>query len=97
MGERWRKPWKDKEIFGEYTDNSSTKEADRVDTWSKTIQPATVVDMVLAYRFTAVGFPLNISLHINNIFDTKYWQTCDSYGFKPGAARTILLNAGITF
>ncbi|MBL7135434.1 MAG: hypothetical protein ISS81_02430 [Candidatus Marinimicrobia bacterium] len=84
---------KDKEIFGEYTDNSNTKEADRVYTWSETIQPVTVVD----YRFVAVGFPLNVSLHINNILDTEYWQTGDSYGFKPGAARTILLNAGITF
>ena len=37
-----------------------------------------------------------LSLHINNILNERYWQTGDGYGFKPGAAQTILLNLGVS-
>ncbi len=70
-------------------DGNSVKE-------SETIPPATVVDMVLGYRLAAAGFPINVSLHIVNLFDTEYWQIGDSYGFLPGAARTIILNTSVT-
>ncbi|MBU4446133.1 TonB-dependent receptor, partial [bacterium] len=63
---------------------------------SSTLPSATVIDMVLGYRLAAAGFPVNISLHINNILDTEYWQKGDSYGFGPGAARTIILNTSVT-
>ena len=52
--------------------------------------------MVLGYRLAAAGFPINVSLHIVNLFDTEYWQKGDSYGFLPGAARTIILNTSVT-
>ena len=62
---------------------------------SNTLPAATIMDVVLRYdldMFKGIG----LSLHMNNIMDTKYWQTGDSYGFKPGAARTLVFNAGIT-
>ena len=61
---------------------------------SNTLPAATIMDVVLRYdldMFKGIG----LSLHMNNIMDTKYWQTGDSYGFKPGAARTLVFNAGI--
>ena len=64
------------------------------DETSATLPPATVVDAVLRYNLNIMG-GLNLSLHINNILDTEYWQTGDSYGFKPGAAQTVILNIGV--
>jgi outer membrane receptor protein involved in Fe transport len=64
------------------------------DETSTTLPPATVVDAVLRYNLNIMG-GLNLSLHINNILDTEYWQTGDSYGFKPGAAQTVILNIGV--
>ena len=66
-----------------------------VDKNSATLPPATVFDMVARYNINTMG-GLALSLHVNNIFDREYWQTGDSYGFKPGAARTVVLNMGVT-
>lgn len=64
---------------------------------SATLPAATVVDMVVGYRLAAAGFPLTLSVHINNLLNTEYWQKGDSYGFLPGAERTIIFNTSITF
>ena len=61
---------------------------------SSTIPSASIIDLTVRYSLPVLN-GLNLSLHINNVLDTKYWQTGDSYGFKPGAARTIMLNLGV--
>lgn len=86
---------KDEDIFGNYTDNSSTSEADRVDTWSATLPSATVVDVTLRYNLDFMG-GVDLSVHLNNLLDTAYWQKGDSYGVGPGAARTIIANLSVT-
>jgi len=61
---------------------------------SSTIPSANVIDLTARYSLPVLN-GLNLSLHITNVFDTKYWQTGDGYGFKPGAARTMMLNLGV--
>jgi outer membrane receptor protein involved in Fe transport len=63
---------------------------------SATIPAASVIDLTVRYSLPVLN-GINLSLHINNAMDTKYWQTGDSYGFKPGAARNVLFNLGIAF
>ncbi|MFC2083851.1 TonB-dependent receptor [Bacteroidota bacterium] len=63
---------------------------------SPTLPSATVVDMVLGYGLDISGFPINISVHVNNILNTEYWQKGDSYGLLPGAERTIVFNLGFS-
>ncbi len=65
------------------------------DEYSATIPDANVIDLTVRYALPVLK-GVNLSLHINNVLDTKYWQTGDSYGFKPGAARAIVLNAGVS-
>jgi outer membrane receptor protein involved in Fe transport len=65
------------------------------DEMSEVIPSANIIDLVARYSLPVLK-GVDLSLHVTNILDTKYWQTGDSYGFKPGAARYIVLNAGIT-
>ena len=62
---------------------------------SAVIPSANVIDLVARYSLPVLK-GVDLSLHVTNLLDTKYWQTGDSYGFKPGAARYIVLNAGVT-
>ncbi len=86
---------KDEDIFGDYTDNSSTAAADRVDTWSATLPSATVLDVTMRYNLDFLQ-GVDLSVHINNVLDATYWQKGDSYGVGPGAARTIIANLTVT-
>jgi len=64
------------------------------DEMSNVIPSANIIDMTVRYSLPVMN-GIDLSLHMNNILDTEYWQTGDSYGFKPGAARTIVFNVGI--
>jgi len=65
------------------------------DDYSATIPSANVIDLTVRYSLPILN-GINLSLHVNNAMDTQYWQTGDSYGFKPGAARSVVFNAGVT-
>jgi len=62
---------------------------------SPTLPSAMVFDVVTGYETKLYGFPVNVSLHVNNVLNEEYWQKGDSYGFLPGAERTIIFNLGI--
>ena len=60
-----------------------------------TVLPATgVIDVRAAYSLDFMS-GLNVSLNINNLLDTQYWQSGSEYGTAPGAARTVMLNLGV--
>jgi outer membrane receptor protein involved in Fe transport len=63
---------------------------------SPTLPSATVIDMILGYSTDFAGFPLRASVHVNNLLDEEYWQKGDSYGFLPGAERTVIFNLQAT-
>ena len=63
---------------------------------SEYLPSATILDGMLRFKMDDLFEGSYLSLHINNIFNERYWQTGDKYGFKPGAAQTILLNLGMS-
>ena len=62
---------------------------------SSTLPSATVFDATIRMNVDYLN-GVDVSLHINNLFDTEYWQKGDSYGVLPGAAQTVVLNIGAT-
>ncbi len=75
-------------------DDGSWGTADDVE--SQYLPSATVYDTMLRLQMDEIFNGSYLSLHINNILNERYWQTGDGYGFKPGAAQTILLNLGVS-
>ena len=63
---------------------------------SEYLPNATIFDSMFSLRLDDLFEGSYLSLHINNVLNERYWQTGDSYGFKPGAAQTILLNLGLS-
>ncbi len=62
---------------------------------SNVLPPASVIDFQASYLIDVMS-GLNISLHVSNLLDTKYWQSGSEYGTVPGAARTVILNLGVS-
>lgn len=65
------------------------------DRFSATLPPVTVLDLRLGYMLPAFGKTVKLSLHMNNVLDTHYWQRGDEYGVAPGPARILLFNLGL--
>ena len=61
---------------------------------SVVLPAAGVIDIRVAYLLDVMS-GLNVSLNINNLLDTQYWQSGSEYGTAPGAARTVMLNLGV--
>ncbi|NQU66944.1 MAG: TonB-dependent receptor [Candidatus Marinimicrobia bacterium] len=61
---------------------------------SSTLPAATVFDFYAKFSVPVLQ-GVDVSVHINNLFDEEYWQKGDKYGFGPGAARTVMLNLGV--
>ena len=66
------------------------------DIMSSTLPSATIIDVVLRYNLSTIMAGTSLSLHVNNLLDTEYWQKGDSFGFGPGAAQTTILSFNIT-
>ena len=67
--------------------------ADKAVKESNTLPAWTLADIILGYKVhMSTGGSINLSLHINNIFDEEFFQIGNEYGLLPGAARNIMLN-----
>ncbi|MCH7886471.1 MAG: TonB-dependent receptor [Candidatus Marinimicrobia bacterium] len=65
------------------------------DVTDNVLPSATVIDIRTSMQLSALS-GISISLHINNLLDTEYWQSGSVFGFLPGAQRTVILSTNIT-
>ncbi|MFQ5500634.1 MAG: TonB-dependent receptor domain-containing protein, partial [Candidatus Zixiibacteriota bacterium] len=66
--------------------NQATKKSAKLPSW-------TVADLILGYKFRFGQSNLNLSLHMNNLFDAEYFQIGNSFGLLPGPERNFQLSA----
>lgn len=86
--------------FNDYyvlTDNSEVAieydlAANRASKESKTLPSWTVADLILGYKFRFGQSNVNLSLHMNNLFNAEYFQIGNQYGLLPGPERNMQIN-----
>ncbi len=66
--------------------NQAVRQASTLPAW-------TVADLIFGYRFKLQGgHTADVSLHVFNLFDEKYFQIGNQYGLLPGPERNIQVN-----
>ncbi|MFQ5639203.1 MAG: TonB-dependent receptor [bacterium] len=86
--------------FNDYyikTDNSEVAieydlVADAASKSSTTLPSWTVADLILGYKFRFAQSNLNLSLHMNNLFNAEYFQIGNRFGLLPGPERNFQVN-----